>query len=215
MVNIDFALHIDEYGVYQGPEVWEHPGPSTVPVLDKKKLKSLGKLKKVVGGLYLGYCVNLEDLGALEEVGGALSVEGCGVLLSLGNLRKVGGELDLRGANIRSLAKLEQVGGDLYTPSNVTKNGGSILIDWGNLQRVGEDLVLYQPLPELQEGVLFCAIRIQTFLGVSQGARITYRAYRAEVARIKAMPLTELVIKLVSLSPIYKRVALNKIKGVL
>lgn len=72
----EFDKHIDDDGVYQGPEEWD-AGSISVIALRDKRLVSLGKLKSFVGKcLILGG--NVKSLGDLEEVHGFLEIEeGC------------------------------------------------------------------------------------------------------------------------------------------
>jgi len=69
----------------------EHVGGS----LRGTKIQSLGNLKKVDIGLYLGY-TPIQSLGNLEQVGDGLYLRGTQIK-DLGNLKSIGGNLDLIG----------------------------------------------------------------------------------------------------------------------
>jgi hypothetical protein len=78
-----------------------------------KKIKTLGKLKKVGGYLTLAGS-SIESLGELEFVEGFFSLWGCKKIKTLGKLKKVGDFLYLGDSSIESLGELEFVGEDIY-----------------------------------------------------------------------------------------------------
>ncbi len=121
-------------------------------------IKTLGKLEKVGGSLYLRNCTSLIDLGKLESVGKGLDLENCTSLTSLGKLETVGGYLNLGNCtSLTSLENLQTVGSDLNLGNctsltslgNLQTVGGYLslfgctsLIDLGNLKRVNGILIL-------------------------------------------------------------------------
>ncbi len=108
-------------------------------------LTSLGKLEKVGGNLYLHDCISLTSLENLQSVTGNLNLHDCASLTSLGNLQTVGGYLNLYGTQVKTLGKLEKVGGNL--------SGCNSLTSLGNLQLVGgylhlQNCIEIESLPE-------------------------------------------------------------------
>ena len=100
-------------------------------------LISLGNLQKVYGSLYLNGCTSLTTLGKLEKVEGGLYLNGCTSLTSLGKLERVDRYLDLRiCTSLTSLEGLQTVGGD----SNLY--GSTSLTNLGKIETVGEGLYL-------------------------------------------------------------------------
>jgi hypothetical protein len=132
--------------------------------LRNTSIKSLGKLKRVVGNLYLSDS-QIEDLGDLEEVRGDLSLKYTTNIKSLGKLKRVGGNLDLSGSQIEDLGDLEEVGGYLslkYT-TNIKSLGklkrvdGSLYLsdsqieDLGDLEEVGGKIYISKNQVKLKE----------------------------------------------------------------
>jgi hypothetical protein len=130
--------------------------------LQNTPIKSLGKLKRVGGYLFLSYS-QIEDLGDLEEVGmsldlidtpikslGKLKRVGGGLYLSysqiedLGDLEEVGMSLDLIDTPIKSLGKLKRVGGDLYLSN-------SQIEDLGDLEEVEGHIYISRGQKNLKE----------------------------------------------------------------
>jgi hypothetical protein len=116
--------------------------------------KSLGKLKKVDGYLFIGPDSQIEDSGDLEEVRGDFDPH-LSPIKSLRKLRRVGGRLNLFGSEIENLGDLEEVGSDLdlsYTTitslGKLKRVGGSLFLsdsqieDPGYLEEVGERIYI-------------------------------------------------------------------------
>jgi hypothetical protein len=121
--------------------------------LQESSIKSLSKLERVEGELYLSYS-QIEDLGNLKYVGQDLSLFDT-PLKSLKNLEKVGGRLDLKNSQIEDLGNLKYVeryfsayNTSLKSLKNLEKVGrwldleDSQIEDLGNLNYVGGDLYL-------------------------------------------------------------------------
>jgi hypothetical protein len=100
-----------------------------------KNIKTLGKLKRVEGGLDID--PSIESLGDLEFVNGdSLNLSGCKNIKTLGNLKKFVGYLNLSWSSIESLGELEYVEGS-FNLSNCKK-----IKTLGKLKRVEGILVL-------------------------------------------------------------------------
>jgi hypothetical protein len=105
-------------------------------------LKTLGKLKEVIGDIRFLYTNTIETLENLETVGGNLVLSSYYdpnlnfKLKSLGKLKFVNGLLDLDNTEIKSLDNLEYVGDRLFLRN--TKN----LNSFGNLKKVQYNIYL-------------------------------------------------------------------------
>lgn len=91
-------------------------------ILKGSSLQSLGRLKKIIGSLYIRQFdppfSSLTTLGELEFVGRDLILKNSPVR-NLGKLTRVGGKLNLRRTPIESLTPLSFVGGDLFLPKSL------------------------------------------------------------------------------------------------
>jgi len=125
--------------------------------------KSLGKLKKVDGYLFIDPDSQIEDSGDLEEVRGDFDPH-LSPIKSLRKLRKVGGSLNLFRCEIENLGDLEEVGGDLdlrYTTitslGKLKRVGGSLFLsdsqieDLGYLEEVGDRIYISRRQKKLME----------------------------------------------------------------
>jgi hypothetical protein len=101
-------------------------------------IKSLGKLKRVNGGVRLDES-NIEDLGDLEYVGGGLFIRKCKNIKSLGKVKHVGDAVNLWNSDIEDLGDLEYVGG--YLDLRETK-----VVSFDKLKYVAQDIYFDSPL---------------------------------------------------------------------
>jgi hypothetical protein len=121
--------------------------------LSKSLIKSLSKLERVEGSLYLLHS-QIEDLGNLKYVRCTFDASFTPIK-SLKNLEYVGWNLDLSKSQIKDLGNLKYVGQDLFltnTPLKSLKNleyvknnlvlSNTQIEDLGNLKYVGRDLYL-------------------------------------------------------------------------
>lgn len=95
---------INDYGRYDGPTNFE----GTLDFYTDDKIKTLGSLETVSGGLNLRENKSIESLGSLTTVGGTLNLFGTNIK-SLGNLKKVGGDFHLGGTEIAKNFSEEEI----------------------------------------------------------------------------------------------------------
>jgi hypothetical protein len=105
---------------------------------DTKRLKTIFKrLISVSGDLEIDAESPLTSLGSLTNIGGNFSIQGCpdlDRLTSLGNLKKVGGSISIYDTYVKTLNKLEFVGGGLCL--------NNMINSLGNLKKVGDSIHL-------------------------------------------------------------------------
>lgn len=233
--------HVNEEGVYQGPETFDG---SVVIDHPETKLISLGNLVNVLGDLYIEGAVCLKDLGALKNIKGFLYLGKCNAVGSLGCLKHVGGDADIMGCgNLQDLGLLETIGGEFYVslkseikkPSRLRVVRGNLTscyafsasVEYPFLERVGKCASLnanslrkckkLKKVGELRIRVGELPppnLELKTLLRVGVGDNVlTVKEYLANVGKVSRAKLTDLPAMLFNFPAIYHPFISRKLKG--